>query len=377
MDFDLSEEQEMLQKVARDFLTTECPTTVVREIIKDDRGYSPDLWRKMAELGWMGLIFPQQYGGEGAQFLDLVVLLTEMGRACVPSPFFSTVVLGGMTILEIGNEAQKQELLPAVARGDTIVTLASTEAIAKYSIDGISVTANAEGDGYFINGTKLFVPDALVADYIICVATTGHWGENGDGITLFLVDAESPGLDRSVLKTVAGDKQCAVVFNKVKVSAEYIVGEPGHGWCGIQKLLPKFAVAKCAEMIGGAQRILEMTVDYAKQRVQFGRPIGSFQAIQHHCANMATEVDISRLLTYQAAWMISEGLPHSKQAAAAKAWVSEAYSRVAALGHQVMAGVAFMEDHDMPLYFKRTKGAEAAFGDADFHRETIAKEIGL
>ena len=372
MDFDLSEEQEMLRKAARDFLTTECPTSLAKEIVKDDKGYSPDLWRKMAELGWMGLIFPEQYGGEGGKFHDLAVLLTEMGRACLPGPFFSTVVLSGMTILEVGNEQQKQELLPAIARGDTIITLALTEPSAKYSIDGISVRATADGDGYIINGTKLFVPDALVADYIICVARTGE-----EGITLFLVDSKSPGLDRSLLQTIAGDKQCAVTFNKVKVPAQNIIGELDQGWLGVEKLLSKAAVAKCAEMIGGTQRVLEMTVDYAKERVQFGRPIGSFQAVQHHCANMVTDVDISRLLTYQAAWKITEGLPHSKDVAAAKAWVSDAYSRVAALGHQVMAGVAFMEDHDMPLYFKRAKAAEVVFGDADFHREVMAKEIGL
>lgn len=377
MDFSFTEEQEMLRRTARDVLEAECPKALVREMAEDEKGYSAKLWRQMAELGWMGLVFPSEYDGIGGSFLDLVVLLEEMGRACLPGPFFSTVVLGGLTILEAGNEQQKLEFLPKIASGDMILTLALTEPQAKYAPSSIAVKAVADGNDYVIHGTKLFVPDAHIADYIVCAARTREGAAPEDGITLFLVDAKSPGIDYTLLKTIAGDKQCEVTFDKVRVPEENKLGELHQGWAHLEKILQKAAVAKCAEMIGGAQQVVEMTVDYAKQRVQFGQPIGSFQAVQHHCANILIDVEGSKYITYEAAWMLSEGMPCNKQVAMAKAWVSEAYRRVTALGHQVIGGVAFMEDHDMPLYSKRAKAAELTFGDADFHAEIVAQELGL
>jgi len=371
MNFGLSEGQRMLKQTARDFLTAECPSSLVKEMATDDKGYSPELWRKMAELGWMGLAFPQEYGGTGGSFLDLAVLLEETGHACLSGPFFSTVVLGGMTILELGDEKQKRELLPLIAKGELIITLALTEPGSSYSASEMMVEAIADGDNYIISGTKLFVPDAHIADYIICVAKTAQ------GAILFMVDSRNPGISCSLLKTIASDKQCEVVFDKVKVPEESVLGDLNQGWIQLQSILRRAAIAKCAEMVGGAQQVLEMTVDYVKQRVQFGQPIGAFQAVQHHCANMATDVETSKFITYQAAWRLSEGLPCNQEVAMAKAWVSDAYKRVTLLGHQCIGGVGFMEDHDLPLYSKRAMGAETAFGDADFHREVVAQELGL
>ncbi len=371
MDFGLSEEQKILKQTARDFLTAQCPNSLVREMAKDDRGYSPELWRRMAELGWMGLAFPQEYSGIGGSFLDLTILLEEMGRACLPGPFFSTVVLGGMTILELGEEKQKRKLLPMIARGDLIITLALTEPGSSYGNSEMTTKAVADGGNYVISGTKLFVPDAHIADYIICAATTA------EGVTLFLVEGKSPGISYVLLKTITGDKQCEVTFNKVRVPRDNILGKLGQGWNRLQSVLRKAAIAKCAEMVGGAQRVLEITVDYVKQRVQFGQPIGAFQAIQHHCANMATDVETSKFITYQAAWRISEELPCNREVAMAKAWVSDAFKRVTLLGHQCVGGVGFMQEHHLPLYSERAMGAEIAFGDADFHREVVAQELGL
>jgi len=378
MDFDLTEHQKMLKTAARDFLDTNCPKTLVREMVEDETGYPPQLWRKMADLGWIGLVFPERYGGGGGDFLDLVMLLEEMGRVCLPGPFFSTVVLGGFAILEAGNEQQKLEFLPKIASGDTILTLALTEpVITKYNPSLITVKATANKNDYIIDGTKLFIPDANVADYIVCATRTKGEAMSRDGITLFLVDAKSKGINCTLLKTIAGDKQCEVVFDKVRVPRENKLGELHQGWTHIEKLLQKAAVAKCAEMVGGAQQVLEMTTSYAKERMQFGQPIGRFQAIQHHCANMLMDVDGSRFITYQAAWMLSQGMPCNMEVSIAKAWVSEAYRRVAMLGHEVIAGVAYIEDHDLPLYFKRARAAELIFGDADFHREVVARELGL
>lgn len=376
MDFSLTEEQQMLQKMARDFLATECPKSLVRDMAEDEKGYSPELWGKMAELGWMGLIIPEQYGGSGGSFLDLVVLLKEMGRACLPGPFFSTTVCGGLTLLETASIAQKQELLPKLAQGNLLLTLALTEPSAKYAADGIEVKAVPENDGFTIQGTKLFVPDAHLVDYLICVARTKDT-KHEDGITLFLVESKTRGISCTPLKTIAGDKQCEVVFDNVKVPNSNILGEVDKGWYSLEKVLQKAAVAKCAEIIGGAERVLEMTIEYAKQRVQFDRPIGSFQAIQHYCADMAIDVLGCSLLTYKAAWCLSKGLPASREVAMAKAKTSERFRNVTALSHEIHGAIGFSEDHDLHLYFKRAKAWELSLGDAYFHLDKIAAEIGL
>jgi len=377
MDLGLSEEQEMLKTSARDFLQKECPKQLVKQLDESDEGYSPELWRKMAELGWMGLVLPEEYGGSGGSFLDLVVLLEEMGYNILPGPFFSTVVLGGLSILAAGNEEQKKEFLPKVANGEIILTLALTEPTAKYDAASVKTKAVAGNGEYVINGTKLFILDANVADYLLCVARTKEGVKPEDGITIFLVDAKSPGVKCTLLKTLARDKQCEIIFDNVNVPKDNVLGEVDGGWPVVESILQKAAVAKCAEMVGGAQASLEMAVSYAKERVQFNRPIGSFQAIQHYCANMVTDVDGSRFVTYRAAWKVSEGIPATMDVAVAKAWTSEAYGRVTLLGHQIFGAIGFTMDHDMHLYYRRAKAGEIMFGDGDFQRAVVAQELGL
>jgi alkylation response protein AidB-like acyl-CoA dehydrogenase len=377
MDFGLSEEQEMLKTSARDFLQKECPKQLVRQLDESDEGYSRELWRKMAELGWMGLPFPEKYGGGGGSFLDLVVLLEAMGYNVVPGPFFSTVVLGGMTILAAGNEEQKKEFLSKVAGGKLILTLAMTEPNARYEAASVKTTAALHDGKYVINGTKLFIQDANVADYLLCVARTKTTGKPENGITIFLVDSKAPGVKCTLLKTMARDKQCEVVFDNVAVPKENMVGGLNRGWQIVQDVLQKAVVAKCAEMVGGAQAALDMAVAYAKERVQFNRPIGSFQAIQHYCANMVSDVDGSRFVTYKAAWKVSEGLPATMDVAIAKAWTGAAYSRVTLLAHQIFGAVGFTMDHDLHLYYRRAKVGEIMFGDGAFQRAIVARELGL
>lgn len=377
MDLALSQRQEMLKTAAREFLEKECPKSYVREMETDERGYSSQLWKKMADLGWLGLPFPKEHGGSDGSLLDLSVLLEEMGRACLPGPFFSTVVLSGLLFLDGAKREQKAELLPKIASGDLIATLALTEPSNSYEASGVVLKASPEGLGFVLSGTKLFVSDAHIADYIICVARTKDGGRKGDGITLFLVDARSAGLSTTLLKTIGGDKQCDVTFDKVQVSRDSIIGELDRGWPVIERTLERAAVGKCAEMIGGGQQVVDMAVSHAKERQQFGHPIGSFQAIQFHCANMLTDVDISRYLTYEAAWKLDEDLPHSMEVAIAKAGVGDAYHRVVALGHQVIGGIGYTEEHDMHLYFNRAKAAELLFGGADFYREKIVRRLGL
>ena len=377
MDPRLSEEQEILRKSARDFLTEKCPKSLVKEMEKDEKGYSPELWKEMADLGWMGLAFPEKYGGGGMSFLDLAVLLEEMGRALFPGPFFSTVILGGLPILDIGSDEQKEKYLPEIINGKAIFTVALTEAEGTYKASSVKTKATAENGNYVINGTKLFVHDASVADYFLVVARTDDKAKDEDGITIFIVDANSPGISKTVLDTIARDKQCEVTFKQVKVPKGNILGKLNQGWGEVQNIIERAAIAKCCEMLGGMQVVLDMTVAYVKERIQFDVPVGVFQAIQHHCVYMLVEVEGSRAAAYDAAWRVSTGRPYSAEAAVTKAWVSDAYQHVVALGTQAHGGVSIIEDHDMPLYFRRAKAAELAFGDARFHRKTVAKNLGF
>jgi alkylation response protein AidB-like acyl-CoA dehydrogenase len=374
MDLGLNEAQQMLKNSAREFLDAECPTTYVREMELDERGYTTEMWQKVAEQGWLGLIFPEEYGGFGLNFVDLSILLEEIGRVMLPGPLFSTVVMGGMTILDAGSEDQKQELLPQIGEGQLIVTLALTEPSARWDAQGVETRATQSGDNWTINGTKLFVPNAHVSDTYVVAARTGD-GEKD--ISLFLVPRNTGGVNQTLLKTIASDRQSEVVLDNVGVPSSALLGEVNKGWDTIEKVLAWGAIGKCAEMVGGAQEVLDMTVEYAKQRTQFGRPIGSFQAIQHHCANMATDVEGSRYITYQAAWYLSEGMPAENEVAMAKAWVSEAYLRICALGHQCHGAIGFTKEHNMQLYSRRAKAAELAFGDSDYHLEAVADAIGL
>ncbi|MBI3303607.1 MAG: acyl-CoA/acyl-ACP dehydrogenase [Deltaproteobacteria bacterium] len=369
MDFGFSEEQELLRKSAADFLSKECPMTYVRQMMEDERGYSEELWQKMAELGWMGLIYPEELGGAGLSTVDLVVVLEEMGRVVLPGPFFSTVALGGLAILEAGNSEQKKKLLPDVTAGKTKVTLALLEENARWDAKGVKLSARKSGKGYRLNGVKLFVPDAHVADTLVCAARTS------DGITLFLVDRQQAGVSTTLLKTMDQTRKlCEVRLDKVQVGGDAILGTPGKGWDALARVIDRSKVALCAEMCGGARKVLDMSVEYAKVREQFGRPIGSFQAIQHKCANMLVQVESAKSATYYAAWAVANDARDAPLAAAmAKAYCSDAYRQVSAEGIQVHGGIGFTWEHDMHIYFKRAKGSEVTFGDATWNRELVAQ----
>jgi alkylation response protein AidB-like acyl-CoA dehydrogenase len=378
MNYSYSDEQKILKEAARAFFTEELKSAHIRELEEDDAGFNPRHWQAMAEFGWMGPMIPEDFGGFESTFFELSVILEEMGYAGYAGPYFPTVVLGTLAILKAGSDDQKRVLLEEISQGTRIVTLAWDETGDGISAGEVTTQAEEQGDSYVLNGVKLFVPYAHVADTIICAARTGSPGDSGEeGISLFLVDRETRGVGIQVLPTIARDKQCEVMFEQVRVPKENLLGEPGQGWAVLKNVLREAAVAKCAEMVGGARKVLETTVEYAKTRKQFGSPIGSFQAVQHHCANMLTYLDSSALLTFQASKLISQGRPHEKEAAMCKAWVSEAYRKLVALGHQVMGGVGFMEEADLQIYYRRAKAAEQTFGDATFHREIVAQQMGL
>jgi alkylation response protein AidB-like acyl-CoA dehydrogenase len=377
MNFDFNDEQKMLKKGARDFFEKECPKSLVRQMGDDEKGNPTELWQKMAQLGWLGLIYPEKYGGSGGNMIDLIAIEEEMGRACLPGAFFSTVLLGGLFILNNGSEEQKHDLLPRIAEGKVIMTLALNEKSGSYQAASIETKAVAEKDDYIISGTKMYVPDALISDYIVCIARTKKGTTPEDGLTAFLVDKKSPGITCTLLKTIAYDKLCEVVFNKVKVSTKNIIGKLDQAWGPLEQTLQQVRIARCAEMVGGAQKVLEMSADHTKERIVFDRPLGSFPVIQHYIATMVMDIDGSRFLTYEAAWRFSEGMPCGKEIAMAKAWTSEAYRRVTATGHQIYGGIGFTVESDMHLYYRRAKAWEVTLGDGNFEREALAKELGM
>jgi len=377
MEFSYTADQKLIKEAAREFLTKECPSALVREMEKDDRGFPPALWRKMAGLGWLGLLLPEEYGGSGPSFFDLIVLLEEMGRYLVPVPFLPTVILGGLPILYGGTKGQKQEVLPKIARGELILTMTWTEPKPAYDATGVDLLSIREGDDFIIDGTRLFIPYAHVADYLVCPVRTKKGGSKEDGITLFLVRGKDPGISYTVLETLACEKQCEVVFNRVKAREEHILGEYNKGSEILRNVIEQAAISQSAWMVGGAEKVVEMTITHAKKRVQFNRPIASFQAIQHRLADMKADLEGARFATYEAAWRVGQGLHYTLEASVAKAWVNQAYNRICAKGHQIHGGSGVMKDYDIELYTRRAKAAEFYLGDTQFHREVIAKELDL
>ncbi len=377
MEFSLNEEQEMLKTMARDFLENECPKTFVREMMEDETGHSPELWKKMAEVGWLGLILPEEYGGSAMNFRDLAVLCEEMGRAMMPGPFFSTLLLAGLPLLNAGTEEQKKKFLPMIANGEAVFTLAVTEEDGEFWPEGVQMKATKMGDDYVLNGSKYFVPDARAADYIIVAARTSRSQNPEEGITLFLVDTSEWGVYVAPLQGMDETrKQYELVLTRVAVPGKHVIGEVDKGWPILRDMALKATTALCAEMVGGCDWIVETTVNYAKDRVQFGVPIGSFQAIKHRCADMYTSLEYARSLMEAAAEAIRENNPDAPLLVSmAKSFCGDAYKSIADGGIQVHGGIGFTWDHDMHMYFKRARSSDTAFGDSVYHRELIAQEL--
>ena len=376
MDLELAPDQLLIRDAARAFLAGECGGARVRAMEAESQGYSGAFWRAMAELGWCALALPEAYGGAGGSFLDLCVLIEEHGRFRLPGPFIPTVVLCALPIAAYGSAAQRAEFLPGIAAGERVLTYAEAEANAEWGAAGIALAASVQGADYVLHGEKLFVPYAAAAQTLL-VAARSSGGRGEKGVTLLLADAASPGITLQSLRTAGPDPQYAVRFEGVRVPKARVLGKAGQGWSIVAAIRRWGAAAKCAELVGGAGRVLEMTVDHAKTREQFGRPIGSFQAVQHHCANMAVDALAARFIAYEAIWRLSEGLDAAAEVSMAKAWVGDACRRVCALGHQVHGAIGFTREHDLQLYTRATEACAAVFGDADCHRQRTAERLGL
>jgi alkylation response protein AidB-like acyl-CoA dehydrogenase len=379
MDLTLTEDQELIRRTARDVLAGRAVAAGAAAVEGEAADlshppYSADLWKEMVELGWTGLAVPAEYGGVGEGFGEACLLIEEMGAALVPGPFLVTVACCGGAIERHGTAEQKAHWLGRIAEG-RMLTYARAAPRGGWGTAGSTVTATGSRDGWTLDGTARFVPFGAAAEDVLVVAGTG------DDLSAFLVDAAAPGLSRERLDVVGQGAEHDLTLDGVAVPADRVLGEVGGG-AAVAATADAFgAAATCAEMVGGAQRVLDTTVSYAGQREQFGRPIGSFQAVQHHCADMAIDVLTARFIAYEAIWRLTApGQDPAEVAltvATAKAWVSDAYQRVCALGHQVHGAIGFTAEHDLHRYLTHATSAALAFGDGDFHTDRVADLIGL
>jgi alkylation response protein AidB-like acyl-CoA dehydrogenase len=377
MDFSLREETRMLKSNAEKFMKEKSPSSFVKNILKEEKGFSEALWKEMAGLGWLGLVYGDQYGGSGGDFFDLFVLFEEMGKAVFPSPFFCSAVFAGLLINEAGDERVKKDYLPGIIEGKKILTVGPQNEQGVYDYRDPALEAQEVGEvSYRIKGTRLLVPYAHVADEILVFAKVMK-GSRSAGSTLFKTKNKGSGIQLKPLNTLTGEKYFAVTYADYRANQKDILGSPGHGAAYVEKIMPKLIALKCGEMVGGLSKVVDMTVDYVKQRVQFGKPLGVLQVVQHYCADMTTLLDTARMAAYQAAALISAGLPSAKEVAMAKAWCSDAYKRATQMAHQLHGGIGFTEEHDLHLYYKHAKACELEFGDSWYHRQIVADEMGF
>ena len=376
MDMEFSEQQQQLQRTARSFLENECPLSLVRELETSEEGFSPDLWRRMAGLGWLGLPLPEANGGAGLGSVDLVVLAKELGRALCPSPYIPTVIQAAGAIAAAGSGAQKDAYLPRIAAGEAVIAFALQEPAAYYDPRGVETKAEADGSGYRLSGEKVFVEFANSADRLLVVARTGGLAPSPDGLTMFLVDPTSPGIDLTPLPTMARDRQFRVAFDSVPVAAEDVLGPVGGAWALLERPIHQGVVALCGYMVGASERIHHMATEFAKERVQFNRPIGSFQAIQHYLAQSITEIVGADTMTYYAAWALDEDLANVRELVAkAKAFAGDTFKQASAIGAQIHGGIGFNEDVDTTLFLRRGKQLQLTMGDSGYWEDVVAAQL--
>jgi alkylation response protein AidB-like acyl-CoA dehydrogenase len=370
MDFDLSKPQKLLKHSAREFLARECKPARVRELMESDTAHDDKLWQSIADQGWTGLIIPEEHGGLGLGLVELAVVAEEMGRACLPGAFLSTLTASAL-VERAGSVAQRAKYLEPIAAGELKATVALLEESASWEVDEIKLKPTREGGNFQLSGRKLFVPDAEIADLLICVAS------DRNDLALLPVERGAEGLSVKTMPSMDGTRKLhEVALESVTVAEAEVFGADGDARGALRGALEVGCVALCAEMVGGMQWVLDTTVEYAKTRRQFGRAIGSFQAVQHQCADMLLMTESARSATYYAAWALTEDDPSASVALSiAKAYCSDAYREVANRGIQVHGGIGFTWEHDLQLYYKRSKSSETLFGDATFHRERIARII--
>ena len=368
MDFLPAPAQQILTRTARAFLRQHCPPELAQRLALDAHGFDQALWRRMAELGWPGLLIPSELGGSDGSLLDVILLVEEMGRAGLPGPFVTSAVVATSLVIAAGSPAQQKRLLSELAAGTRIASLALVEETGSFDLEAVALECPVPGR---LSGRKLFVKDAHVADDLMVAVRVGG------ASSLVVVPTDRPGLARLPLDAISGEKLFEVTFDRVEIRPDDLLGAVGDGTALLTSALRAGSLARTAEMVGGAQRVLELVIEHAKTRVQGGRPIGGYQAIQHACADLVRDVDAARGLLYVAAWRAAEGRSAEADAALAKAYAGEACLAVARRGHQIFGAISYCEEHPLHLLHKRIQAASLDFGDAQLHLETVARAIGL
>ena len=374
MDILPSEEEQMIKNVARELLEAEISTAMVREMELDELGYPPTLWKQMANQGWLGLALPEQYGGQGLPLTYMGLILVEAGRVVAPVPLHSTTV-AALTISSDGTEQQKQDILPSVSNGDTVLTWAVAERDPRLIPEAMTLVATADGNGWVLNGTKMFVDNFIVAHRCLVAARTSPASAANQGISLFLVDPNGTGVSQTALLTLAKDKQSRVDFKDYRIEGAALVGELNQGWPIVEAMLDRATALLCCQMVGAARKDAEMAIEYAKNRVAFGRPIGSFQSVQHMLADMILHVDGGEMLTFEALWKMDQGLPASVEVSQAKAFCNEKCESVVRTSQVIHGGIGFMMEFDLHLWFRRVTSWTMRLGTTYDHRARIAAAL--
>jgi alkylation response protein AidB-like acyl-CoA dehydrogenase len=375
MNFGFTEEQELLRAEVRKFLDQNCPLEEVRKLSETESGFSRDFWMRMAELGWVGLTFPEAHGGVGLGWEDLVVVLEETGRSLFPSPLIATV-LAGNAIARHGDAAQQKRWLPKLASGAAVGTFAHLEAGDAHEPAAIALRGRPDGDGFTLDGEKLFVPDAASADLFVVAFRTG---DAPDALALAVVERGAKGVSAQRDATMDETKRTGRLrLEGVRVGRDALLGPPGRAAGAIARILHEGALAVAAEAVGAAEAVQQLTTHYAKQRIQFDKPIGQFQGVKHPLAVAYVDIESWRSLTYYAAWALDAAPDDAPLAVArAKAWASEAFPRIGIEAIQLHGGIGYTWEYDAQLYLKRAKWMRPAFGDADYHFERVARLGGL
>jgi alkylation response protein AidB-like acyl-CoA dehydrogenase len=372
VDLEFSPEQELIRKTAADFFARSCPLARVRELEGSELGYDPALWRRMGELDWIALTWPEKWGGAAGALLDLYPIYLEMGRSLAPTPHLASAVIAGELLVRAGSDAQRARLLPRMAKGECVVTPALLEPQGEWGPAGIELAARPDGPGFRLDGAKILVPYAHVAAEVVVAARSSH---AADGLTLFLVEPGAAGVKLERLPNIAGYPLFALSFDGARVGRDAIVGAPDRGWSELLPVLDRATALQCAEIVGAGDRVLEIAVQYAKDRQQFGQPIGRFQAVQYLCSDIAIAVHLASLLARQAAWRIDTGLPHRREVSLAKAHAGDAAQLMVRQAQEVLAGHAFMLENDLQLFTRRAKHWEFNLGDSRWHREAAVAAI--